>query len=133
MKKHTPGPWSPAFYTVTPEMLERFTVGSVHHAVAVNDRPQEPNGLLVALCGDEDGLDSQSAADARLIAAAPEMLEALQGVLDQIGDCFRDVWRNNDHDTEHYCPICNELNGHHDDSCSIPSVIAAIKKARGEK
>ena len=75
----------------------------------------------------------EAIANAKLIAAAPEMLEALQGVLDQIGDCYRDVWRNNDHDTEHYCPICNELNGHHDDSCSIPSVIAAIKKARGEK
>lgn len=77
---HTPGPWAAAVYKVTPTMLERMTVGSLHHAVCTNHDAQSPNEVLLALCGDESGLDSQSAADARLIAASPEMLDQLKEV-----------------------------------------------------
>lgn len=79
--KHTSGPWTPAVFKVTATMLERMKVGSLHHAVCTNADRSAPQEFLIALCGDELGLDSQSAADARLIAAAPDMLEAIEQYL----------------------------------------------------
>lgn len=76
--KHTPGPWTSAIYRVTESMHERMWVGTLHHAVCADSDPKNPKGLLIAICGDEPGLDSQSAADVRLISQAPEMLSALR-------------------------------------------------------
>ncbi len=74
--EHTKGPWVPAVYEVTTTMIERMALGSLHHAVCLNDKPEEGEGMLIALCGDEP----ESAQHARLIAAAPELLEALKDV-----------------------------------------------------
>lgn len=77
--KHTPGPWTPAIYKTTDSMFERLKTSQ--WSVALNNNPKEPQGLLIALCGDGD--DKQSMADAHLIAAAPEMLEALKDIVEQ--------------------------------------------------
>lgn len=79
--KHTKGPWTVALYEVTPTMLERMKAGSFHHAVCTDENPLDPRGMLVALCGDEPGCNTQSAKDAHLISAAPDILEALESLM----------------------------------------------------
>lgn len=67
--KHTPGPW------------EAY-VGVVRTVPVVNDRGGMSGGYLIA----ETSLDDVARyANARLIAAAPDMLEVLEGVLPWIG------------------------------------------------
>ncbi len=128
--KHTPGPWAPALYRVTETMADRLKIGSVHNAVAMDDDKNNAQGMLIALCGDYEDPHDQSAADARLIAAAPEMLDAIGAVLDFINDfCYEDIWRNNDHDTRHFCPMCNCTTGH-EDECPIPLLKLVYKKAK---
>ena len=78
--KHTRGPWTPAIYKTTDSMLERLK--TPQWSVALNDNPKESEGLLIALCGDGD--DKQSMADAHLIAAAPEMVELLDELLEDL-------------------------------------------------
>lgn len=66
MSKHTPGTWSDYYAKLAP-------VGSV--AVW-----SDQGGMVrrVALCGTHEGIDLDEAeANARLIAAAPDLLEAL--------------------------------------------------------
>ena len=65
MSGHTPGPWT---YDGT---------------VAFSDRPDLPcvvdeYRLVVAQCWDDGHTDDECEANARLIAAAPELLEALE-------------------------------------------------------
>jgi hypothetical protein len=56
--KYEPGPWKAHIFSVT-----------------------GPKGQDIALCWDsEDGNGKQTEANARLIAAAPELLEALQAI-----------------------------------------------------
>ena len=62
MNKHTTGPW----LIGTPPPNGEMTVGT-------------EQGLMVAVA--TTGLDMPTGANARLIAAAPELLEALQGAL----------------------------------------------------
>lgn len=67
MSKHTPGTWSDYYAKLAP-------VGSV--AVW-----SDQGGMVrrVALCGTHEGIDLDEAeANARLIAAAPDLLEALK-------------------------------------------------------
>ena len=71
--KHTPGPWEPIGNLVRTQ----FGLGN-----------PDMRGLLVAEC---PGHTPESNANARLIAAAPELLEALQdalkaGVIDMNGE-----------------------------------------------
>ncbi|CDY76148.1 hypothetical protein BGLT_05221 [Caballeronia glathei] len=65
-EKHTPGPWF-----VTGTGLSRYVEGKVRPGVL-----QE-----VAWCGATE-VPEQMEANARLIAAAPELLEALQAMVD---------------------------------------------------
>lgn len=67
---------------------------------------------------------------ARLIAAAPEMLEALLAVAETIRESFRDVSRNGEHDTQWCCPLCG-ASLEHDDGCAALDVERAIAKATG--
>ena len=76
--RHTPGPWT----------VEKGNVGSLHP--------------LFVVAPDRDGLRPWCDADARLIAAAPELLEALDACQDllfasadegaELGTYGRDCW-----------------------------------------
>lgn len=63
--KHTPGPWFAKW--------SRYREG-----VFFVQAGMPSNRILARFDGDGDGPDAQSIADARLIAAAPDMLEALK-------------------------------------------------------
>lgn len=73
--EHTKGKWSVGVYETTSTMIQRLTA-KPQSCVCLEENG-EP-GMVIALCGDAD--DAQSQRDADLIAAAPEMLEALQSV-----------------------------------------------------
>lgn len=109
--KHTPGPW------ITHSRIPSSVLSA--------------RGDVIANCVGRHDPETMNA-NAKVIAAAPKMLDALEAVLDMAGDCFRDVWRGGGHDTEHFCPMCNCTTGHEED-CPMPKVIEAIKTARGEK
>jgi len=64
MTTHTPGPW---------------TATATKHRTIITSH----DGTRVAEC------DSLSAADARLIAAAPEMYEALKAIMASVAGCVR--------------------------------------------
>lgn len=93
MKKHTPGPWTVGIYDITPSMLERMK----HKQVSVcQNTDKNPQGLLIALCGEIDPNETQntadSLADACLIAAAPEMLKELEmnlEFMESLGPSFK--------------------------------------------
>lgn len=96
---HTPGPW--------------FVPAPTYRTLYVEARIG--NGMLqeVASCGPTAD-PAQQAANARLIAAAPELLEALRGMLAL--------------DEEHH------QRGHCDDVCAeVLKARAAIAKATGEE
>jgi hypothetical protein len=80
MSKHTPGPWAFAKYS-----KKRFGLGVRGHGA-----------FFFLQCVDDDADNPQSRADARLIAAAPDLLEALQKVIAEHEDgyglkCFEQV------------------------------------------
>ena len=83
-KNFSTGPWTTAVYRVTPEMVKMMDVESLHHAVCQNVNPENPRGTLIALCGEYDGFDSETAANVRLISLAPQMLEVLTGFVRQM-------------------------------------------------
>jgi hypothetical protein len=69
--KHTPGPWA----------WERREDYDAEHVVVFD--PQSDNGDILALVDHEEtraDLDQSADANARLMAAAPEMLQALQNL-----------------------------------------------------
>ena len=75
MSKHTPGPWK-VISEQTAREVEVFEVAEVARLRVTPDR----SGDTFAIAGD-------AYADARLIAAAPELLEALQDLCDTLGEC----------------------------------------------
>lgn len=117
MSKHTPGPWSvakpsgwlstcivapsrdgvnerpilsmtkpKAYYTDFPTRVddngERWTVCSTEAAIKA--------GNYVATDEIKAEIDAQEMADARLIAQAPRLLEALEFIIDRFGPCQND-------------------------------------------
>jgi hypothetical protein len=65
--RHTPGPWG--------EVSDEF--GKCKRSIAYPDGDDRDHDLCVVQCGDPDELE----ANARLIAAAPEMLAVLQDMV----------------------------------------------------
>ena len=70
---HTPGPWDKI------DGLMRYIPFSV-----VADNPGGPGRLSIAHVDDVDGFAGSSEANARLIAAAPELLEACKASVAEI-------------------------------------------------
>lgn len=70
-KQHTPGPWK----------VERVAKPTRHYAVEIPGcvGPEHPGDrIIVGEMGGDDEVHATDAANARLIAAAPELLEALR-------------------------------------------------------
>lgn len=112
--KHTPGPWmvldQPHADTFT------FFVGAEGRAIAsVFSHPgQKPKEAAIA----------QESADARLIAAAPDLLAALKDLLPLARI------------KGHRCPSCGRDNSGHGDACTsddCPGVMARAAIARAEQ
>ena len=125
MNKHTPGPWKWSVESVDPEWAIVTAAG----------------GNIVANVNSETGPDipplvstkMPQMANAALIAAAPELLEALERIAEE------DVIECGDGDGP-CCAVCGGLQkirgldfyvDHYDD-CAIVAARAAIAKARGE-
>ena len=69
--RHTPGPWQ-----VDPRPVRG-------EAASISAPGSKPNTrLMIAGCHDVDGFSGSTAANARLIAAAPGMLEALAFIIE---------------------------------------------------
>lgn len=98
--KHTPGPWK----TGQTVGLRRFVLDAKGDKVA-----------KVETFGNVGYVDGE------LIAAAPEMLEALESAI----NCLYAI---RDHERENYGPMMGKV-----ESLLISKLIPIIKKARGEK
>jgi hypothetical protein len=89
---HTPGPWSPYFYTRNQRLKLgdwRFLRDDGHQPVPLNSTRREV---------------PESAANARLIACAPEMLDALRLAADALDLAQAQVDSENDRDN-----LCKRL------------------------
>ena len=71
MSKHTPGPWT---YKLDKDSFVNFEITTAHDSTSI-----------VGGCGCCDSPWVSSEADARLIAAAPELLEALESLVQRVG------------------------------------------------
>lgn len=100
MSKHTPGPWR-AF-------LNKGVIG----VAPANGQYRAGD---IAICSDHDSrrTNEEAMANARLISAAPDMLEALEALHDEIDEYQR----------------INNLGGH--DNHVMKQARAAIAKAKG--
>lgn len=79
MSKHTPGPWigaGPSFG----DPLPRYTT------VIVTEWEESDNLVICELPFNHH--DDENEANARLIAAAPELLEALKALIENVGSCI---------------------------------------------
>ena len=70
--KHTPGPWTVG-EAIETEYRQPF------HAAVIQETPEGRMGCVIATTGPAG--DQRSIADARLMSAAPELLDALDGML----------------------------------------------------
>ena len=83
MSKHTPGPWS---YTMDKERGWDFKLTADHGKT-----------VIVSGCGCCDSPWVSCEADARLIAAAPELLEALEKIVRMFEGADDTVWAVEDY------------------------------------
>ena len=107
--QHTPGPWD----------LDRS--GFIREA-----RGPDGCGILIASACDLSRSASEGEANARLIAAAPELLAALEALCREFSVVRRDLSRidnNAGHDSSHEREAAKEV---------LRLARAAIAKARGE-
>lgn len=102
--KHTPGPWTVSH----PAISFQITAGKIHVADAF--------AKVSAGISDKYILESEAEANARLIAAAPDLLDACKQAVKRYCGC---------HNTE-------DANWH-GQSCPMPVLIAAIAKAEGNQ
>lgn len=93
MAKHTPGPW-----LITGE--DECTVYALHHnGDFKNGKPFFVNRFYTRVedCRDQGGTPDEARANARLIAAAPDLLEALEVTVAIIEDYLTDLSQPLDH------------------------------------
>jgi hypothetical protein len=97
--KTTPGPWT------------------AHHRIDLLTKAEAaiygPDGDMVAMVYSNLGLDGDPMATARLIAAAPELLEALEAV----------EWESDGYG-KMYCPYCDNYENYgHADDCKLGNAL----------
>ncbi len=99
MEQHTPGPWKIA------EAVESKRIQSIRRIRAVND-PRSDHGAVCEVYGIDDG--TVSAANAALIAAAPELLESLSLLLEACSVIPRTTFTRSQHESfEKIIQKCN--------------------------
>lgn len=112
---HTPGPWE-----VDGEGCRLAGVGNVNFA----DFVSLTNISAPCVSAHHEPSDEERAANALIIAASPDMLQALREVA---GGCHA-LDTSTD---ESQCVFCLLPEGHHDPDCTMQFVLAAIAKAEG--
>ena len=108
--KHTPGPWT-AEFGIDQMVSMDTTVCSIP---AAGTR----GGWFIFSPADDNG---EAEANARLIAAAPDLLEALRAI-------YKEAFSENDPD---HCHHCHTRVGAHEPWCAAGIARAAIDKAEG--
>ncbi len=101
--QHTPGPWA----------ADKFSRGDDY--TPTNCRVT--SGKKEIACAFYGATDGEREANARLIAAAPELLAALEGLLDAYAPRAGETAKNNGEESLH---------------CSVREARAAIAKAKGQ-
>lgn len=114
--KHTPGPWVLRDVMITPAGSPKVEIAEV----GVDDD-----------FDDEGNLIGTSLADGLLIAAAPELLAALQGVLDDGADESETEYDNRMYRVCTSCQILGDSGIEHLKGCAWESARIAIAKATG--
>lgn len=122
MNKHTPGPWIAVDHAHYPGMM-------------VVEGPEMPITIITSAIGVDFDSHMRRIANAHLIAAAPDLLEALVGLLENERQSSFEYWLSvqrpsGDCDAVHSQWL--ESSGYHDFLDLYDSEIAAIAKARGE-
>ena len=77
MSKHTPGPW-----LIAESVVSRHAITNMRRIRSKNEGLE--HGAVCDVYGIQDG--SEASANARLIAAAPDLLEALQGMIEVVSN-----------------------------------------------
>lgn len=114
--KHTPGPWT---VQVDAHYRGRIKAGELWLATAWtvtregNDSPALP-----------------AIANARLMSAAPDLLEACKQIVAADADSIEDCGTPDNHTTRHVCMVCGASYGC-DDTCPMNLLRAAIALAQG--
>ena len=112
MSKHTPGPWTLDEDTYTIASSSSLIVASVCTVDDYSDPEEEYRAQLVEQC----------AANARLIAASPDLAEALDRALDAIHQIYDEWGRETGKDAKRL----------YDEDPAVVAGRAALAKARGE-
>lgn len=80
MSKHTPGPWSQAFFiNIESDIVQPMDVGAKRWALAASVKNMNRPLLIAGVYG-----AVPSEADARLIAASPELLVCLEKLTNEL-------------------------------------------------
>ena len=124
MNKHTPGPW---YYAENTEFgSTRFYIAQAEGAEFTPHYSDVATVYAETCSGDEMPIQE---ANARLIAAAPELLEALESAIDSDGGTHYDG--EDDEVGERSC--CGEVSYKpHLHDCWVVKARAAIAKAKGQ-
>ena len=116
MNKHTPGPW--------------FAVADKGQTIIRTSRSSAAFSPLAIVKGDKRDTLKDQEANARLIAAAPDLLEALEALADSAPSaCCVDFHHKpgDYHDADESCPALDRY------EAACLSARAAIARARGER
>ena len=116
MNEHTPGPWEFSCLDDT----ERPGIEADRFSVVIFGVRAEDD------CGIHGRTEKEEMANARLIAAAPDLLEALESVMDTI------EWPPDSNCSCHISPPCNDCVNYAGLREAIAEAKAAIAKAKGE-
>jgi len=132
--KHTPGPW----YVIGEDDYRNHSIDDFMVCAQVGPDPGDADLFITNIGPQCQPVQSEygevNLANARLIAAAPDLLEALRALVESDGLAF---YHDDDIEgTVRVCVHCHEFSQtpaeiDHDASCIVGKVRAAIAKAEG--